>query len=171
MRLNDKLEQAFNDQVTLEMQASNVYRQLAIELDRLDLDGMAQWMRAQSEEEIVHAEKFIDHLAARDNHARIGAIAAPDVKVEKAIDAFRIALEHEEKVSASIRDLWNLAADERDVDSRPLLDFFINEQIEEEDTVGGIIDQLKLVGEDGAGLLRIDARLGAERDPVTGPAQ
>ena len=77
MRLNDKLEKAFNDQVTMEMQASAVYRQLAIELDRLDLGGMAQWMRAQSEEEIVHAEKFIDHLAARDNHAQLGAVAAP----------------------------------------------------------------------------------------------
>lgn len=171
MRLNDKLEQAFNDQITLEMQASNVYRQLAIELDRLDLGGMAEWMRAQSEEEILHAEKFIDHLAARDNHAKIGDVPGVDVTVESAIDAFRIALEHEEKVSSAIRDLWNLAADERDVDSRPLLDWFVNEQIEEEDTVGGIIDQLKMVGEDGAGLLRIDARLGAEREPAAGPAQ
>ena len=170
MRLNDKLEMAFNDQVTMEMQASAVYRQLAIELDRLDLGGMAQWMRAQSEEEIVHAEKFIDHLAARDNHAQLGAVAAPEVKVEKAIDAFRIALEHEEKVSASIRDLWNLAADERDVDSRPLLDFFINEQIEEEDTVRNIIGRIELIGADGHGLLRIDEELGARQEELDSKA-
>src|SRR5690606_23931798 len=143
---NDKLEKAFNDQVTLELQASNVYRQLAIELDRLDLNGMAQWMRAQSEEEIVHAEKFIDHLAARDNHALIGAIPAPEVKVESALDAFRFALQHEQKVSASIRDLWNLAVDERDVDSRPLLDTFIDEQIQEEDTVRNIIGRIERIG-------------------------
>ncbi|WP_295628318.1 ferritin [uncultured Corynebacterium sp.] len=166
MRLNDKLEKAFNDQVTLELQASNVYRQLAIELDRLDLNGMAKWMRAQSEEEIVHAEKFIDHLAARDNHAQLGAITAPEFTVDKALDAFRIALDHEEKVSAAIRDLWNLAADERDVDSRPLLDFFIKEQIEEEDNVRNIIGRIELIGADGHGLLRIDEELGARREEL-----
>lgn len=160
MRLNDKLENAFNDQVTMELQASNVYRQLAIELDRLDLDGMAKWMRAQAEEEITHAEKFIDHLSSRDNHAKIGQIEAPDLQVESALDAFRLALQHEEKVSASIRALWNLASEERDVDSRPLLDFFVDEQIQEEDTVRNIIGRIELIDSDGHGLLRIDEELG-----------
>ena len=90
--------------------------------------------------------------------------------MEKAIDAFRIALEHEEKVSASIRDLWNLAADERDVDSRPLLDFFINEQIEEEDTVRNIIGRIELIGADGHGLLRIDEELGARQEELDSKA-
>lgn len=161
MRLNDKLENAFNEQLTLEMQASNVYRQLAIELDRIDLGGIASWMRAQSDEEITHAEKFIEHLAARDNHARIGHIPAPEVEVNAPVDAFKIALEHEVRVSASIRNLAVLAADEGDVDSRPLLDFFLNEQIEEEDTVRNIIGRIELIGGDGDGILRIDEELGS----------
>lgn len=161
MRLTDTLEKAFNDQITMELTASHVYRQLAIELDLLDLSGMADWMRAQADEEVDHANQFIAHLDARDNHPQIGAVDAPEVKVTSAIDAFRIALEHEEKVSASIRNLRKLADSEGDLDSRPLLDSFVVEQIEEEDTVRGIIGRLEIVGDNGAGLLRIDRELGA----------
>ncbi len=161
MRLTDTLEKAFNDQITMELTASHVYRQLAIELELLDLSGMADWMRAQADEEVDHANQFIAHLDARDNHPQIGAVDAPEVKVTSAIDAFRIALEHEEKVSASIRNLRKLADSEGDLDSRPLLDSFVVEQIEEEDTVRGIIGRLEIVGDNGAGLLRIDRELGA----------
>lgn len=161
MRLTDTLEKAFNDQITMELTASHVYRQLAIELELLDLSGMADWMRAQADEEVDHANQFIAHLDARDNHPQIGAVDAPEVKVTSAIDAFRIALEHEEKVSASIRNLRKLADSEGDLDSRPLLDSFVVEQIEEEDTVRGIIGRLEIVGDDGSGLLRIDRELGA----------
>lgn len=161
MRLNDTLETAFNEQITLELTASSVYRQLAIELDLLDLNGMASWMRNQAEEEIEHAQKFIEHLDARDNRAQIGDIPKPDVKISQPIDAFRIALEHEETVSASIRSLRKLADGEGDVDSRPLLDEFLTEQIEEEDTVRTIIGRLNIVGNEGSGVLRIDDELGS----------
>lgn len=160
MRLTDTLEKAFNDQITMEFTASHVYRQLAIELDLLDLNGMADWMRAQATEEITHAEMFIAHLDNRDNKPQIGAIPAPEFEVKSALDAFRISLAHEEKVSASIRALRKLAEEESDFDSRPLLDGFITEQIEEEDTVRNIIGRLELVGDDGSGLLRIDEELG-----------
>nr|WP_120492441.1 ferritin [Corynebacterium lactis] len=160
MRLTDTLEKAFNDQLTLELTASHVYRQLAIELDLLDLSGMAEWMRAQAAEEVDHANLFIAHLDNRDNRPQIGAVPAPEVKVTSALDAFRIALEHEEKVSASIRALRKLADEEGDLDSRPLLDSFVTEQIEEEDTVRTIIGRLEIVGEDGSGILRIDRELG-----------
>lgn len=159
MRLNDTLEKAFNDQITMELTASNVYRQLAIELDYIDLPGMAAWMRAQAAEEIEHAEAFISHLDARDNRAQIGVIEKPEVKIGEPIDAFRIALEHEEKVSASIRALRSLAAEEGDVDSRKLLDGFLEEQIEEEDTVRTIIGRLTFVGSEGTGILLMDQEL------------
>lgn len=159
MRLTDTLEKAFNEQLTLELTASHVYRQLAIELDLLDLTGMAGWMRVQAEEEVEHANLFIAHLDNRDNQPQIGTVPAPEVKVTTALDAFRIALEHEERVSAAIRNLRKLADQEGDVDSRPLLDSFLVEQIEEEDTVRTIIGRLELVKEDGSGILRIDREL------------
>ena len=72
-------------QITLEFQASLVYRQLAIELELMDLPGMSAWLRHQADEEIVHANKFIDHVADRDNHPAIGACQAPQAGVESVL--------------------------------------------------------------------------------------
>lgn len=165
MQLSDALENAFNAQITLEFQASLVYRQLAIELEIMDLPGMAAWLRHQADEEIVHANKFIDHVADRDNHPRIGATSAPSPTVGSVLDAFTAALAHEERVSASIRDLYRLAESEGDLDSRPLLNWFLEEQVEEEATVKEIVGRLRMIDDDGPGLLRLDEELGAR--PVT----
>lgn len=98
---------------------------------------------------------------------QLGQIENPALNVNSPLDVFSLALEHERKVSEMIRNLARVADEVQDFDSRTLVNWFLNEQIEEEDTVSGIIDQLQLVGDDGAGLLRIDARLGAERSPAT----
>ena len=161
MQLSESLETAFNAQITLEFQASLVYRQLAIELELMDLPGMAAWLRHQADEENVHANKFIDHVADRDNHPRIGAVPAPTVIVGSVLDAFEAARAHEEKVSDSIRNLYRLAESEGDLDSRPLLNWFLEEQIEEEATVNEIVGRVKLIDDDGPGLLRLDEELGA----------
>jgi ferritin len=165
MQLSETLENAFNSQITLEFQASLVYRQLAIELEIMDLPGMAAWLRHQADEEIVHANKLIDHVADRDNHPRIGATSAPSPTVGSVLDAFESALAHEQKVSAAIRDLYRLAESEGDLDSRPLLNWFLEEQVEEEATVKEIVGRLRMIDDDGPGLLRLDEELGAR--PVT----
>jgi ferritin len=161
MKLSAKLETAFNAQITLEFQASLVYRQLAIELELMDLPGMAAWLRHQADEEIVHANKFIDHVADRDNHPVIGATTAPQATVNSVLDAFGAALAHEEKVSESIRNLYRTAEAEGDLDSRPLLNWFLEEQIEEEATVKEIVGRVTMIKDDGPGLLRLDEELGA----------
>ena len=105
MKLTDDLLQKFNEQITLEFEASMVYRQLAIAADDLDLSGMAAWLRHQADEEIVHANKFIDHVADRDSFPTIGAIPAPPVQAGlSALEIFRAALAHEQKVSEAIRE-------------------------------------------------------------------
>ncbi|WP_067429829.1 ferritin [Nocardioides jensenii] len=161
MKLTDTLEKAFNEQITLEFEASLVYRQLAIELELKDLPGMAAWLRHQADEEIVHANKFIDHVADRDNHPCIGALKAPKVEGTSVLDVFRAAYAHEQKVSESIRELYRAAEQEGDLDSRPLLNWFLSEQIEEEATVSEIVGRVELINEDGPGLLRLDEELGA----------
>ena len=160
MKLTKELEEKFNAQITLEFEASLVYRQLAIEMDLIDLPGMASWLRRQADEEIVHANKFIDHLDARGNHPRIGDISLPKLGgASKPAKAFAIALKHEQKVSASIRDLYRACAEAGDIDSNPLLNWFLSEQIEEESTVDEIIGRLEHTGDDGPGLLRLDAEM------------
>jgi ferritin len=169
MKLSDRLEAAFNAQITLEFQASLVYRQLAIELELMDLPGMSAWLRHQADEEIVHANKFIDHVADRDNHPVIGAIAAPSVSVGSVLDAFRAALAHEERVSESIRNLYRTAEAEGDLDSRPLLNWFLEEQVEEEATVKEIVGRVVMIDDDGPGLLRLDEELGLRPVATTEP--
>lgn len=158
--MSDTLAQAFDDQITLEFEASMTYRQLAIEVDVRDLPGMASWLRHQADEEIVHANKFIDHMVDRDMHPAIGAIAKPEITCENVLDVFQAALDHERKVSEAIRTLYRTAEAEGDLDSRPLLNWFLEEQIEEESTVSEIIGRLELIKDDGPGLLRLDAELG-----------
>lgn len=167
MELSKDLEKAFNDQITLEMSASTVYRQLAIEMDLMDLPGMATWLRHQADEEIVHANKFIDHVLDRGNHAQIGAVEAPKVKVDSVLDAFEAAYAHEQKVSEAIRTLYRATEQAGDLDSRHLLNWFLNEQIEEEATVSEIVGRVKLIGDDGPGLLRLDDELGARPASTT----
>jgi ferritin len=161
MELTGKLADAFNDQITLEIQASTVYRQLAIEMDVLSLPGIAAWFRSQSAEELEHAEKFITHMTNRGAHPAIGAMEAPELNVSTVEGAFKASLDHEKKVSESIRDLYRLAHNEGDIDSVPLLTWFIEEQVEEEATVGEILDRVKMINNDGNGLLRLDGELSA----------
>lgn len=168
MKMSTDLEKKFQDQITLEFEASITYRQLAIEADEQDLPGIAAWLRHQADEEIVHANKFIDHLSDRGNHAEIGQISAPSVTTGLSVlEIFQAALAHEEKVSNSIRDLYREADAEGDFDSRPLLNWFVDEQIEEEATASEIIGRLKLINGEGSGLLRLDAELGQRPEEGT----
>ncbi|MDQ6686815.1 MAG: ferritin [Actinomycetota bacterium] len=159
MKLNATLEKAFNAQITLEFEASMVYRQLAVEMDIRDLPGMAAWLRHQADEEIVHANKFIDHLSDRDNHPEIGTIKAPRLEIDSVLACFEAAYKHEQQVSAAIRKLYKAAETAGDLDSRPLLNWFLGEQIEEEATVSEIVGRVELIDNDGPGLLRLDDEL------------
>lgn len=161
MALNDTLLKALSDQITLELESSIVYLQLAIALEDRDLPGMATWMRLQSDEERDHAAKFIAHVTARGGRPQIGQIAAPQDVGDGVLAAFESSLAHEQKVSESIRNLYRLAQSEGDIDVIPLLHWFIEEQIEEEATVSEIVGRLRLIGDDGAGLLRLDSELAA----------
>lgn len=169
MQLTTDLEQAFNNQITLEFTASMVYRQLAIEMNAQDLPGMAGWLRAQADEELVHANKFIDHVLDRGNHPVIGAIEAPSLAVTTVLDVFQSALKHERNNSEAIRALYRTCEAAGDLDSRPLLNWFLEEQIEEEATVSEIIGRVQLIKGDGLGLLRLDEELG-QRQAATDAA-
>ncbi len=161
MKMNSVLAQAFSDQITLELESSIVYLQLAIALEDHDLPGMATWMRLQADEERLHAAKFIAHVTDRGGRPQIGAIAAPADPGATVVGAFEASLAHEQRVSESIRALYRLVQSEGDIDAIPLLNWFVEEQIEEEATVSEILGRLRMIGEDGAGLLRLDGELAA----------
>ncbi|GED97701.1 ferritin [Gordonia crocea] len=161
MKMTASLEKAFIKQITKEFESAMLYRQLAIELELMNLPGISKWLKSHADEELTHADKLIKHLTDRDNHPIIGDIKTPKVKVTSVTETFDVALEAEKDVSQAIRDLYSAANEANDIDSRSLLDWFVNEQIEEEATVSEILGRARLVNEDGSGVLRLDAELGA----------
>ncbi|MDY3126703.1 MAG: ferritin [Corynebacterium sp.] len=158
--MDEKLIAAMSKQVTSEHEAALVYTQLAYEMDNLSFPGMRDWFKAHAEEEHLHAEKFANHLLARGYRVELGNISFAALKAETPLDAFEAALAHEKKVSEEIRTIARIADEVKDLSSRTIINWFLDEQIEEEATVSEILDQIKLVGNDGSGLLRIDAALG-----------
>ncbi|OFO42500.1 ferritin [Corynebacterium glucuronolyticum] len=162
MTIDNKLLTAINEQVNAEFQAALIYQQLSYEMDALSLPGLCDWFASHAVEEQSHAAKFAQHLLDRSEKVALHTIEVPSLTINSALDAFKAAYDHEKKVSAMIRDLALIADEVKDLDSRSLINFFLDEQIEEEATVSEIVDQLELVGSDGSGILRIDARLGGE---------
>ena len=157
--MDEKLQTLLNDQVISEYGASMVYTQLAFEMDNLSFPGMRDWFFKQAEEEREHAQKFAEHLLDRGYRVELEDIQVGSVKAATPLDAFEASLAHEQKVSEQIREIARTADAAGDLDSRGLINWFLEEQVEEESSVSEIIDQLKLVGNDGSGLLRVDGSL------------
>ena len=160
MELTEELKQAFNNQVTMEFEAAIVYRQLGIDMDAIDLPGIAGWFKAQAEEEQAHAEKLVEHMLDRQAVPLIQPLNPSGEHALTVLAAFEASLAHERKVSESIRNIYRLTQRIGDIDSLPLLSWFIDEQLEEESTVSAIIGRIRMIGEDGNGLLQLDSELG-----------
>jgi len=161
MALDERLEAAMNAQVTMEYGAAYAYFGMSAWFETEGLPGMAQWMRAQAAEELAHAEKVYQFILDRGGRIDLGPIEAPRTDFAGAIDVFRMSLAQEQAVTASINDLYAMAVDLKDFASLPLLDWFVAEQVEEEATVGQIIDDLDRAGDAGHTILMLDRELGA----------
>lgn len=159
--LPGKIETAFNEQIRHELESAYLYLAMAAWFDSSGLAGMARWMRAQTQEEVTHAMRFFKHIAERGGRVHLQAMAEPKSEWDSALAAFEAALKHEQFISGRINELMRLSRDENDYASQGLLQWFVDEQVEEEDTAGSIVDKLRLVGGAGDGLLMLDRELGA----------
>lgn len=162
--MNETVQKAINEQITLEFAASHVYLSMSAYFESINLSGFAHWMRVQSEEEREHALKFFDFVNDRGGRVLLQAIEEPQIEFASPLNTMELALKHEQKVTASIHNLYNLALKENDLPAQNLLRWFIDEQVEEEKNADDIIQNLKLVGNDGTGLLMIDRELAGRTD-------
>lgn len=160
MQLSESLMHAYNDQIQLEFESSFSYLQMGADFELRSLPGMGKWMRLQSQEEYLHAMKFIQFVLDRDGRLELKAIGAPAPTPDGVVEAFESALRHEKRVTKAIHDLYAAAMEEKDYASLPLLQWFVNEQTEEEATVSTIVDRLRMVGDDRTGILFMDRELG-----------
>ncbi len=162
--LSERLLGAFDDQIELEFYSAHAYLSIAAYFEDLNLPGFVNWSKIQFDEEVSHAMKLFDFVHDRGNRVTLHGIDKPPADWASPIDAMQQALQHERKVTAAIHDLYEAAVEENDRAAQVLLQWFIEEQVEEEKAVEEILDHLRIVGGDGTGLLVIDARLG-ERTP------
>lgn len=165
MKLSDGLVTAFNDQIRIEYESMYAYEQMSAFFHNQNLAGFAAWMRAQAREEHAHALRFTDFVLDRGGTVTLQTIAAPTEQFTTPLSVFEAALRHEESVSAAIERLYATATDARDFASYPLLQWFVSEQIEEESTVGLIVEQIRLAADSPTALLMLDRELG-QRQPA-----
>lgn len=163
--MNPELLQGLNEHLTLEFRAAHEYLAMSAWLAEHDLPGFATWMRKQSSDELLHAQKVIDHLVERDQKVVLPAIAQPPSEWQTAEALVAHVLRNEQQVTASISVLYELAERLRDRAAQVMLQWFVTEQMEEEASARALLGRLKLAGSAGLGLLLIDQELAAGKLP------
>lgn len=164
--LSRKLAKALNDQVHMEFHASYLYLSMAAWLESKNFRGMARWMRMQSEEEKAHAMRIFEYLIERGERATLQAIEAPKASWTAPRAAFEDSLKHEQRVTASIHALVDLAARDKDHATALFLQWFVQEQVEEEASVSEVLSRFELVGAAGPMLYMLDRELGSRKEEV-----
>ncbi len=158
--LKTKMLKALNDQVNAEMSSSYLYLSMESYFQSVSLSGFASWMRGQVQEELFHGMKIYDYICERGGRVVLDTIKKPDASWKSPLAAFKHVLKHEELVTSLINDLMDLAIAEKDHATQNFLQWFVAEQVEEEASVGEIVDKLKLIKDDTSGLFLLDAELG-----------
>ncbi len=157
--ISKKIEDAINAQINAEFWSAYLYLAMAMQFEADGHSGIANWFRIQFKEEQAHAEIFINYLVQRGGRVVLQPIAEVPAEWESPLVAFEHTLAHEEKVTALINNLYALAEAEHDYATRGKLDWFVSEQVEEEDTAKNLIDRLKLIGSDGLAMYMLDQEL------------
>ena len=157
--LSDKMQDALNGQLNAEFYSSYLYLSMNAYFKSVNLDGFANWMYYQVQEELTHSMKLYDFINQRGGKVNLLQIEAPSTEWGSPLAVFEATLEHEQKVTALINELVELALAEHDHATNIFLQWFVSEQVEEEESVSGVLEQLKLMGEAKGGLFMIDREL------------
>ena len=144
--LNKKLEKALNEQLNMELQSAYIYQSMSAYFEGANFKGFAKWMDLQAKEEQEHARKIYDYIFSKGGTVILTAIDAPKLSWKNAEEVFKDSLAHEQAVTKSIDKLYALARKENDYAAEIFLQWFVTEQIEEEENVTEIIDKIKLLG-------------------------
>lgn len=157
--ISKKVEEAINVQIKNEEHSSRIYMAMASWCETNGYRGAADFLYKQSDEERMHMLKFIKYLNDRGGYAVLAGLELPASEYKSLRDVFDHVLSHEEFITASINQLYEESLNEKDYTTGNFLQWYINEQIEEESTVNGILDRMKLLGDDKAGMFHIDKEL------------
>jgi len=160
--INKNIEGAVNRQINAELYSEYLYLSMASYFESVNLRGFAKWMEAQAVEEQNHAMKFYSYINERGGRVIFDSIAKPPSKWDSPLAVFEETYKHEQKV-AMINDLTDLARAEKDNATEILLQWYVNEQVEEEASASEILEKLKIIGSSGNGLIMLDRELGQQK--------
>jgi ferritin len=155
------MQEAIEEQVNAEIWSAYLYLSMSAYFERQNLRGFANWMKIQWQEEITHAIKFFDYVHSRGGQLLLKPIAAVGTEWNNPVAVFAETLSHEQHVTSLINNLANIAIEEKDHAAASMLQWFITEQVEEEGNAEQILVQLKMIGDNGYGLLMLDRELAA----------
>jgi len=164
MKLQDKLVDALNKQIKEELASAYLYFAMAADFEFKNRSGISGWLKAQAAEEVNHAMRIYDYINDRGGKAVLAAIDAPKASWESPLAAFSAALKHEQFITECIGKLVKLAREAEDTATEVFLQWFVNEQVEEEKSAGEIVDLLTQVGESREALFMIDRELGQRQE-------
>lgn len=163
MIIDSKMQKALGGQVNAELYAAYLYLGMAAYFEEENLSGFATWMRKQAKEEVEHAMRIYDYVHERGGKVELEAIKKPEQSWKSPLAAFQGAYEHEKKVTKMIDDLVDMANKLKDKATVVMLNWFVEEQVEEEDQTLAIVERLKMVKDSKQGLLMMDAKLGERK--------
>ena len=155
------MENALNEQINAELWSAYLYLSMAMQFENSGMSGVANWFKIQFKEEQAHAEIFMNYINQRGGRVILKPIAAVDTEWASPLDAFKATLAHERKVTAMINNLYAIAESEHDYATRDRMAWFVNEQVEQEETAQQLIDKFTLIGNDGMGLYMLNQELAA----------
>ena len=158
--ISDRIQTAFNEQIKNELESAYLYLSMAAYFHSVALHGMGQWMRVQAQEEIVHAMKLFDHIRDREGRVTLLPIAQLKTEWSSPLEAFEDSYKHEQFITSKINDLVNLAREENDEPAGVLLQWFVKEQVEEEESASGNVRMLERAGDSREELIAVDRELG-----------
>ena len=158
--LSDKMLEALNKQVNEELFSAYLYLSMSGHFESINLHGFASWMRCQTQEEIVHAMKIFDFISQRGGEVALQPLTGPDTSWDSPLAAFEAAYKHERHITDCIGRLVDLASEVSDHATESFLQWFVDEQVEEEASADGVVQQLRLAGDAGNALLMLDRELG-----------
>jgi ferritin len=159
--ISEPMQESLSAQLNREFYSAYLYLAMSAYCRHVGFNGAARWLEVQYEEEQLHATKIYNYLIEQGVQVKLAGVDRPPTDFGSLLDVFEASLTHERGMTARFNDLSNQALTEKDHASYNLLQWFVNEQVEEEATVGDIIAKLRLVDEDGYGLLMIDNELGS----------
>ncbi len=157
--LSEKMQAAMNQQINAELHSAYIYASMSAYFADKNLNGFANWMRIQAQEEMVHAMKFYDFIIERRGRVLLQPLEGVPTEWADPLAVFENALAHEKKITGMINNLVNLSIKDKDHAANSFLQWFVDEQVEEEANADGVVQQLKLMGDSGAALFMFDREL------------